>query len=205
MKPVIVLDYDGTLVDSMSDGYNAVCKIFVEEGLNPPSRDEYQRSVPSYYLWYQSHGVTLTVGAVSERFDRYRQKEPYSLFPKAREFVWELKKRGHILLLASTNYGANVLPILYDHGLADAFSAWFCGSNDKAEAIRCLCKQVDAPVQRESVIIVGDTPHDMAVAQALCVQGIGITHGLFSQAILIESGADHCVDSFAKLLEYIGD
>jgi len=37
MKPIIVLDYDGTLIDSMSDGYNAVYEIFVEEGLNPPS------------------------------------------------------------------------------------------------------------------------------------------------------------------------
>jgi phosphoglycolate phosphatase-like HAD superfamily hydrolase len=74
-----------------------------------------------------------------------------------------------------------------------AFGGYGCDAEDRAELLRCGARRgaerLGVPVDECRVVIVGDTPKDVAAALALGAECVGVGTGSFTPAQLLEAGA----------------
>lgn len=59
------------------------------------------------------------------------------------------------------------------------------------------------PIDPNDVVIIGDTPHDIACARAHGCRSLGVGTGLFPAAHLLSLGADHAVDDLGQTQEIV--
>jgi phosphoglycolate phosphatase-like HAD superfamily hydrolase len=80
-----------------------------------------------------------------------------------------------------------------------AFGGFGCDSEDRAELLRAGAVRgaasLGASPEDCRVVVIGDTPKDVAAARAIGAEPFGVGTGSFSAASLIESGALHAFES----------
>ena len=54
-------------------------------------------------------------------------------------------------------------------------------------------------VEKENVVMIGDTTHDILTAKNAGVKSIGVSFGYHSVSELVNAGADEIVDDFSNL------
>lgn len=120
------------------------------------------------------------------------------------EVLDALAGAGHVLSLVTGNYEAIARLKLRRAGIGEAFPAGQGGFGSDHEDRAALpavarrragrrCSPVEGPCSRAETIVIGDTPHDVACAQADGVRCIGVTTGPFARAAL--AAADAVVDT----------
>jgi HAD superfamily hydrolase (TIGR01509 family) len=129
--------------------------------------------------------------------------EPVS---EAREFVADLKQRGHTVVLASSAKADEVehyLDLLDARGLADAWttSADVESTKPQPDLVRAAMEKAET----DDAVMVGDTTWDIKAAGAAGVATIAVITGGFSRAELEEAGAAMVFESVAELRTRLGD
>ncbi len=206
-----VFDVDGTLVDSRellrltadtafnamglpSPGYERLRQIV---GLN--LRDGLAQLVPDM----TSEQVEILVDNYRTCFQEMRKQAGFvePLYAGAAELLARLKADGWRLALATGKSRRGVDIIVEMHSWADVFGTTHCGDEHPGkphpamliEAMRVL----DAA--REDTVMVGDTSHDMLMAQAAGVRAVAVSWGFHTRAELEACRPDLIVDTFEAL------
>jgi HAD superfamily hydrolase (TIGR01509 family) len=122
---------------------------------------------------------------------------------EAREFIADLKQRGHNVVLASSAKEDEVehyLDLLDARGLADdwTMSADVSSTKPAPDLVEAaLSKAGDAA--SSGAVMVGDTPWDIEAASRASVPTVAVITGGFSRAELEEAGAACVFESVAEL------
>jgi HAD superfamily hydrolase (TIGR01509 family) len=212
MPPAAILDIDGTLVDTNYHHAIAWYRAFRQHGIVLP-------------LWkIHRHigmgGDQLVVALTSSDVDesigddiRSAEKALYMALidevepvSEAREFVADLKQRGHTVVLASSAKADEVehyLDLLDARGLADAWttSADVESTKPQPDLVRAAMEKAGT----DDAVMVGDTPWDIKAAAAAEVPTIAVITGGFSRAELDEAGAAVVFESVAELRTGLAD
>ena len=212
MPPAAILDIDGTLVDTNYHHAIAWYRAFRQHGIVLP-------------LWkIHRHigmgGDQLVVALTSSDVDesigddiRSAEKALYMALideveavSEAREFVADLKQRGHTVVLASSAKADEVehyLDLLDARGLADAWttSADVESTKPQPDLVRAAMDKAGT----DDAVMVGDTPWDIKAAAAAEVPTIAVITGGFSRAELDEAGAAVVFESVAELRTGLDD
>jgi len=201
-----ILDIDGTLVDTNYQHAIAWSRAFREHDLAPP-------------LWriHRHIGmggdqlVAALAGDEAERSagDAIRDAEArhyaelideVRVFDGARELIEELKRRGHVVVLASSAKQEEVehyLDLLDARDLADEWT-----TSADVEATKPAPDLISAAMlkaRRLSAVMVGDTTWDVTAAMRAEVKTIGVLTGGFSEAELTAAGAVEVFESVDEL------
>jgi HAD superfamily hydrolase (TIGR01509 family) len=120
----------------------------------------------------------------------------------SRELIVSLKKRGHVVVLASSAKEDEVevyLDLLDARGLADAWttSADVQSTKPAPDLVHAAVSRVDA--EPSKAVMVGDTPWDVKAALGADVPTLTVMTGGFSDAELREAGAVDVYESVAEL------
>ncbi len=169
VRPLIVWDFNGTLLDDVQACLDALNAILRTHRIAPLTREDYRRTfhfpVAEFYRGLGMMPATpFDWEALSESFHmRYLFSKTLALQPGAAEAVAHFRAAGYRQgVLSALEQG--ILEIqLQQFGLAHAMD-FICGSRNyhgasKAEAARNLALQ-------GRVLLVGDTLHDAEVAHA---------------------------------------
>jgi HAD superfamily hydrolase (TIGR01509 family) len=206
VPPAAILDIDGTLVDTNYHHTIAWYRAF----------RQYEIVLP---LWkIHRHigmgGDQLVPSLTDEATDeekgddiRSAEKALYmALIPEvepveeAREFVVELKERGHTVVLASSAKPDEVEHYLDLLDVRDLADAWTTSGDVKATKPQPdLVKAAMEKAGEDRAVMVGDTPWDIKAAQQVDVETVAVITGGFSRAELEEAGAAMVVESVAGL------
>ena len=206
MAAAAILDIDGTLVDTNYQHAIAWSRAFREHDLAPP-------------LWriHRHIGmggdqlVAALAGDEAERSagDAIRDAEArhyaelideVRVFDGARELIEELKRRGHVVVLASSAKQEEVehyLDLLDARDLADEWT-----TSADVEATKPAPDLISAAMlkaRRLSAVMVGDTTWDVTAAMRAEVKTIGVLTGGFSEAELTAAGAVEVFESVDEL------
>jgi HAD superfamily hydrolase (TIGR01509 family) len=206
MPRAVILDVDGTLVDT--NYHHALCwsRAFREHGIVIP-------------VWRLHRGVGMGgdkyVEAMAGADVEMRLGDPLrerwaALFDAlldeiaplegAGELLRDLKERGRVVVLASSSIERHLERFLDVLRAREVVDAWT--TKDDVEASKPDPDLVQAALDRagtRDAILVGDTPWDVKAAQKAGIETICVLTGGFCDAELREAGATEVVESVAEL------
>jgi membrane protein len=209
---LVLLDIDGTLVDSNEHHANAWAFAFREAG-KPQELDDIRREI--------GKGGDLLVPAlapemdeaarkaVSERHgDRYKDLylEVVRPFDRATDLIRHLHDSGYKVMLASSASGAELDHYVELLGVGDLLYA--TTTADDVETSKPAPDIFGVALERggspaEEAIVVGDTIYDIEAAAQAGIAAIGLTSGTFDETALREAGAVAVFRDVADLLANI--
>ena len=207
---LVVLDVDGTLVDSQNLIVTAQREAFAACGLPAPTRER-SLSIVGLSLHEAFTALVGPKGPVEGLANAYRDAfgrlradpacvEP--LFPGAAETIRRLSARADVLLgIATGKSRRGVAHLVERHGWDRVFSTIQTADDapskpDPGMLIRALG---ETGVPPEAAVMVGDTTFDMAMAGAAGLRAVGVSWGYHPVAALREAGAAVVIESFVEL------
>jgi HAD superfamily hydrolase (TIGR01549 family) len=212
MPPTAILDIDGTLVDTNYHHSIAWYRAFRQNGIVLP--------IWKIHTHMGMGGDQLVASLTSDSVEgelgdeiRSAEKALYMALieevepvEEAREFIADLKKRGHTVVLASSAKADEVehyLDLLDARGLADDWT-----TSADVESTKPQPDLVQAALDKAGggdAVMVGDTPWDIKAARAADVPTVAVITGGFSRAELEEAGAATVYESVAELRRSLDD
>ena len=190
----VILDVDGTLVDSNDAHARAWVDAFAEHGITV-AFDHVRRSIGmgGDKLMPEVSGIEessdLGEKIASRRGEIFSSNYLPSIkaFPQVRELLQRLADEGLVLAVASSAKESELGPLLERAGVADLISRKT--SSDDAEnskpdpgIVIAAVEQVGCPKDR--AIMIGDTPYDVAAARRAGIAIVGFECGGWTREAL---------------------
>lgn len=208
---LIVFDWDGTLVDSTTLIGEALQHACRDLGLAVPD-DAAARYVIGLGLVDAMQHVLpdLPPSRYPELGARYRKyylaREPeISLFDGARELLADLDAAGYLLAVATGKTRAGLAWSLARIGLEGVFHATRCADEGfpKPHPGMLLHLMERLAVAPHATLMIGDTTHDLDLAQNAGAAGLAVTYGAHPREGLASRTPLATVDSVAELREWL--
>ena len=208
----VVLDVDGTLVDSNYHHVRAWADAFISVG----------RAIPEWRI-HRAIGmggdqlVAEVAGECTERAagDELRRKHDelidaalhhVEVLPGADGLIDALKQRGYKVVAASSATEEQTRTALEKLSDFRHLDAWISGATVAAtKPATDLMERALEEVDGESAIAVGDSVWDMMSARRLGWFAVALRTGGFPDELLREAGADRVLDDAADLVEHLAD
>ena len=219
MRPTVLLfDIDGTLVTTGGAGRRSMerafellhgrrdaCDSFSMSGMT--DRAIVRKGLEGIGASTSPEAITAVIDAylasLAEEVQRVHDRD-YRLHPGMREAVEAAHSReGFAVGLGTGNVrqGARVKlerVRIYDRF---AFGGFGCDHEDRVELIRHGARSgaslLGVPVEACRVVVIGDTPKDVAAAQGIGATCIGVGTGSFTPEALLSCGADYAFADFS--------
>lgn len=215
---MILIDVDGTLVDSVPD--LAYCVDEMMKQLGMPERGE-----AAVRHWVGNGVERLVMRALVNNLDG--DPEP-TLFEKAlpifrelyaqntsqRSFLYDgvqegldyMKQSGYRLGCVTNKAREFTLPILRDLGVEDYFEVIICGDDTarkKPDPLPLLTAAERVSVKPEHSLMLGDSQSDVKAARAAGFQIICMSYGYNHGEDIRSFDPDAVIDSFTELQDHI--
>lgn len=208
----IVFDWDGTLMDSISK---------IVESMQS-SADVLGLPVPSYEQAKNVIGISL-LPALKQLFniedeqqantlfhtykDHFKDHAQISspLFAGAIELLEELKNRGYILAVATGKARLGLEHNWLHSNTGHYFSASKTADDAQSKPSPDMLEQLLSELElcAEQVLMVGDTTYDMAMAEAITMDRIGVSFGVHHPDELKQHKPVAIIDSLDELLLHV--
>jgi phosphoglycolate phosphatase len=214
MTRLIVLDCDGTLVDSQHLIVAAAAQAFVDHGLAPPPAPVLRAVIGlsldmAFAMLHPDSGLeerALLVESYRSAWRSLREngmREP--LYPGALATLEELDRRGHPLAIATGKSRPGLLSVLDHHGLTPLFASLQTADRHPSKPDPSMLEQAmrETGSAPGATLMVGDTSFDMAMAAAAGVGAVGVAWGYHPVEALTEAGAATVLERFEDLLELV--
>lgn len=219
MQPTVLLyDIDGTLVTTGGVGRRALeltfqklhgradaCSHFPFAGMT--DRAIARGGLTAIGVDPSDENIDLLLAAYIELLrEGVRQSDPekYRVHPGVRESLSEaLGREGFAVGLGTGNIRPGAQVKLEHVGLFENFSfgGFGCDAEDRAALIRCGAERgaerLKVPLSECRVVVIGDTPKDVAAAKAMGAESVGVGTGGFSADELRACGATHAFKTLA--------
>ena len=210
--PLLVLDLDGTLVDTAADLIATLNLILTAEGLRPVTRDDAGALLGAGARAMIERGFRLNAaaldGATLDRlFAAYiplyeaRIAEESRPFPGAVEALDRFAAAGWRLAICTNKLEGLSRRLLDELDLSPRFAA-ICGGDTfpvrKPDAGHLLGTIARAGGTRETTVMVGDSATDVNAAKNAGVPVVGVTFG-YTDAPVASFGPDAVIDRFDEL------
>jgi phosphoglycolate phosphatase-like HAD superfamily hydrolase len=212
MHPTVVLDLDGTLVDSVYQHVVAWQAAFHDVGLHVSGvRIHEAIGMGGDRLVAEVAGAcaeTAVGDEVRKLHDAYFRAGLRTIPPLdgAPELVETLARRGHPVVLASSSESDLVDALLEIVGIGHLLHAVVTGSDDVAS--KPAADMVQLAVERAGggrAVVVGDATWDVESAAAAGVPAIGLRSGGVSAERLLAAGAVAVHDGPRDLLDHLDE
>jgi HAD superfamily hydrolase (TIGR01509 family) len=201
----ILLDWDGTLIDTAQTSFAAFQKAQGDLGI-PVPRSLYDRIYsPNWYQMYETLGLPRKKWEEADCLwlRHYGEKIP-DLVENAKHVLDELKRRGYRLGIVTSGSRLRVLREIEMLGLAEAFGTVVCNEDvaNKKPHPEGLEKAMRQMHKRPGVCCyVGDSADDVEMGKRADVRTVGILSRYPGNHELQNANPDFCFPSIANLLE----
>jgi phosphoglycolate phosphatase len=209
---LVIFDWDGTLMDSVGRIVSSMQAAASFCQLNIPTATEVKEiiglSLPIALERLFPSGTEDEFLLMLEQY-KYQYVEgdntPTPLFDNALTLLSALKVDNKLLAVATGKGRQGLQRVFTDTDTEHFFNASRCGgealSKPDPQMILSLLEELN--ILPEHAVMIGDTSHDMAMAQAAGVDRIGITLGVHDRAVLNRYQPKAIVDSLSELQQLL--
>jgi phosphoglycolate phosphatase len=211
----VVLDWDGTLMDSI--GTIVACTLAAIRdvpGAPPPPAATVRESIGlgllvSMQRFFPDGDLELFEAVAEAYRARWRSeyKDRVALLPGAGEAVTALAARGYLLGVATAKSRAGLERELQKSGLAGLFHATRTVDEAPSKPAPGMLLQLfeELGVPAAEALMVGDTAWDLEMAKNAGCGGVGVLTGGHGREQLEAAGALVCLPSVAALPRWLGN
>ena len=208
---VVVFDWDGTLIDSASAIVECIQHAARDMGLPVPPRERASHVIGLGLQDSLRHAVPelppVAYNAFAALYRRHflAREEAMSLFPGVRELLAELEAQGRALAIATGKSRRGLERALDASGLREYFIATRCADEAHPKPhpamLEELCAELGAA--RESMLMIGDTSHDLEMAANAGVDAVAVTYGAHPEVSLRSLAPRGLVSSVPELRAWL--
>ena len=208
---LVVFDWDGTLIDSTAVIAECIRAAARDLALPVPSfeqashviglglRDSLRLAVPTL----APERTTAFVEAYRHHFLAAEADMP--LFTGVRVLLEDLRARGYLLAVATGKSRRGLDRALAANGMDPLFAASRCADETRPKPDPAMLHELMTmlDVQARDMLMVGDTSHDLGMAQGAGVDAVAVTYGAHPADALRAMAPLGCVDTVEALDAWI--
>ncbi|MFZ9406970.1 MAG: HAD-IA family hydrolase [Burkholderiaceae bacterium] len=208
---LVVFDWDGTIIDSVGAVSGAMIAAAVDLGLKQPSEADARWTIGLGLMDAIRHAVPdLTKERIPEFLDRYRvhylRLDPeLQVFTGITELLRGLDAAGVPLAVATGKSRVGLNRALAQTGLAPRFVATRCADEGEPKPhpwmLHDLGEALQVPAER--MLMIGDTTHDVGMAQAAGAHSLAVLYGAHDPQALKASRPGALVESVPDLARWL--
>ncbi len=209
---LIVFDWDGTLMDSERKIVRCMSAAAADLGLNDPGTNAIRHIIglgldEAMQELFPAADATLRTSLTQ----RYREhflsldQTQMTLFPGVADGLEKLAHDGFLLAVATGKARRGLDKVLDETGTRRFFSATRCADEAFSKPHPKMLEDIldQTGVERERVLMVGDTVYDMQMARNAGVPGLAVSYGVHAREQLLECQPLACVDSFVEVCAWL--
>lgn len=204
MKKLILFDLDGTLTDPSEGITKSVVYALKQYGIEEkPENCLKYIGPPLGDALHADYGVPGYEAVLKYR-EYFEKQGIYEnvLYDATVPVLTELKRRGHVLCLATSKPRPMAVKVLEIFHLTDFFDGVYGATLDETHVTKAdIIQDALAAYPGLPAIMVGDRKHDIEGAKANGIVSAGIHSGFGEPDELEKAGADYILDSLEGLLE----
>lgn len=208
--PLIVFDWDGTIIDSAATIVECIRQSALDMGLEPPEpsrashviglglQDALRQAVPDLSPERYLEFVSLYRKHFLAREDSMR------LFDGMRELLEELSA-GRRLAIATGKSRKGLQRALQASGLEARFAASRCADETHPKPHPAMLLEIleELSIAPAQALMIGDTSHDLEMARGAGVAAVAVTYGAHPEQALAACAPLGCLGSVAELRTWL--
>jgi phosphoglycolate phosphatase len=215
---LVILDCDGTIVDSQNGICAAMDHAFGALGLKAPAREATLAivglSLPEAFAALAPEHDEEARAALSQHYRRAfleLKRDPAlhePLFPGVAATIEALARRDDILLGIATGKARRGIDRLFEReGWADRFITVQTADNHPSKPHPAMIRaaMAETGVEAQRTVMVGDTTFDVEMALAAGVGALGVAWGYHAPDELREAGAHGVIESSERMIADIDE
>ena len=214
--PLLVFDWDGTLVDSierivtsLQHASKQAADIHIDEtqardviglGLN----EAISKLHPE--LDTQLHATKLNnIADAYRQHYLYDNTVPAPLFAGVSDLLDELRENGFTLAISTGKSRVGLEQSIDEHQLADYFATTRCAGENKSKPHPEMLHEIldELNFAASQTLMIGGSEHDLKMANNANVQCIGVTHGVHDAKTLEKFNPLICLNNITELSDYL--
>lgn len=199
---------DGTLIDSREAVLGSFKHVLERHGLAYDEKTASSHVGKLLEHTYEAMAPKHDAKALSELHRNWQiaNKHLFKGFEGLNDFLNSLKKKGLKIGAYTSANRIRTEVMLEIVGGREFFNAMVCGDEvthpkPHREGVEKVAKMLG--VDKDEVVFVGDSEHDILSGKNAGVITIGVTHGFGTKEALEEAGADHIVNNLRELQKVI--
>lgn len=206
--PLIIFDWDGTLIDSQSHIVDSMRGAIIEEGLEVPDDDEI-RHIIGLSLPVAITRLLPEIGEeqVQRIADGYRElffrdsHRMEQMFEGVEDIIRDLHGRGYQLAVATGKSRRGLDLGLQMTGLGKYFHITRCADETRSKPHPQMLEEIltDLDLRPRQAVMVGDTQYDMDMARSIGMDSLAVTYGMHDRELLQNSEPTYIIDELAEL------
>jgi HAD superfamily hydrolase (TIGR01509 family) len=213
---VAMFDLDGTLVDSPRAIVEAFAVAFDAMGADPRDPADVRATIglPLEQAFGKLLGAPQDDPRVAEGVAQYQKAFRTVILPRARSLVFPgvaeglaaLRRRGIVLTVATSKFHASADALLTAAGLRDHITV-LIGADDVThpkphpESGLLILERLEA--RPEHAVMVGDTTHDLRMAEAAGIASVAVTYGVHRRPELEAARPTRVADTFPEVVAHL--
>lgn len=207
---LVIFDWDGTVMDSIGRIVSSLDSAARLTGTLPLLEDEALKQMIGLSL---EKGFTFLYPEADLAHypvwvEHYRQefvsdnKVPSHLYPNSRAVLEHLKHNGLMLAVATGKTRVGLDRAMRETQTQALFAATRCADETRSKPDPTMINELldELGVAPEDAVMIGDTNHDMALANNAGVDAIGITWGVHGADVLSQFRPKHIIKDLRELV-----
>jgi phosphoglycolate phosphatase-like HAD superfamily hydrolase len=197
----IIFDWSGVVKDALKAQVWVTNKIFAKHGLLPLSLEQFKEDWEQpYNIFYNKYLPTLSL---EEEQKDYLEAILSPECPKSTacpgmvELIKHLKNRGYFMAVVSSDHPETILREISAYGLDNIFTEIVTNVHDKLESVQNIIRKNN--LNLADTYFIGDSNHEVEVAQKLGVKSIAVTWGLCNEKRLKSVKPDYLISEVSDL------
>ncbi len=214
--PLLVFDWDGTLVDSIERIVTSLQ--FASKDITNILIDDTQaknviglgliEAVSKLHPELEKINDTVSINNIADAYRQhylYQNNVPAPLFGGVREMLNELRAEDFILSISTGKSRAGLEQSINEHQLADYFTTTRCASENKSKPDPEMLFEIldELNFSAEQTLMIGDSEYDLKMANNANIRSVGITHGVHDALTLNKHKPLTCLNNIAELSAYL--
>lgn len=209
----VVFDWDGTVMDSTHTIVTAIQNACQDLGLPVPASSEASWVIGlSLESALYRCAPTLTAEQYPRFLERYRyhflRRDPeITLFDGILNVFSDLTERNVLLGVATGKSRLGLDRVLKAKQLESVFQVTRCADETRGKPHPAMLFEImqQLDLQPEQIMMVGDTTHDVHMAQAAGVDSMAVTYGAHDKQTLLEAEPTVMVSSVREMHHWLLD
>ena len=209
---LVVFDWDGTLMDSVDRIVFSMQAAAQTVGLIIPSDNAVKQIIGlSLPTALKELFVSISPTQIETMLVQYKYQysegntTPTPLFEHAVNLLTQLRQKNKLLAVATGKGREGLDRVLHMSETSHFFHTTRCAGEMRSKPDPQMLESIltELEIEPHEAIMVGDTSHDLKMAQNAGVDSIGVTFGVHNKQVLEQYNPKAVVDSLAQLQQLL--